>query len=187
MDVTDLRAATAVVVSALRETPDADWDRPTPCPDWTVRQLVQHLVVGTDRFAQRLGGETTTPVPPAEASPDELIRALEASTIELIDVFQQPGALERTMELPIGAMPGQSAIDLRVTETITHGWDLAQALGRPLTFDADAVERAARFSEGALARLPEGRSPFGTPQPVPEGANAHDRLAALLGRQPAVS
>ncbi len=187
MDVTDLRAATAVVVTVLRDIPAQDWDRPTPCPDWTVRQLVHHLVVGTDRFATRLGRETTTTVPSADASPDELLGAWEASTAELVDVFEQPGSLPRTIELPIGAMPGQSALDLRVTETITHGWDLSQALGRPFAFDPEAVERAIAFSGPALERIPEGRSPFGTPQaPAPE-ADAQDRLAALLGRQPASS
>ncbi len=187
MDATDLQAATTVVVSALRETPDAEWDRPTPCPDWTVRQLVQHLVVGTDRFMMRFGHEGTTAVPAPDASGVELLDALEASTAELVQVFEGPGAMQQVIELPIGAMPGQAALDLRVTETITHGWDLGRALGRPLRFDPDLVERAVGFSQEALTRIPEGRSPFGTPQAAPEGANAHDRLAALLGRQPVVS
>ncbi len=39
-------------------------------------------------------------------------------------------------------MPGQNALDLRVVETITHGWDLSQALGMPVTFDPDLVERS---------------------------------------------
>jgi len=186
MDVQDLTAATTVVVTVLRAIPAHDWDRSTPCPDWTVRQLVHHLVVGTDRFATRLGRETTTTttVPPADASGDELIRALEASTVEFVDVIQQPGSLPKIIELPIGPVPGQSALDLRVTETITHGWDLSHALGRPFAFDPEAVERAIAFSATALESVPEREVRFGTPRPVAEGANAQDRLAALLGRQP---
>ena len=126
-------------------------------------------------------------MPPADASAEELIAAWEASTVELVDVFEQPGTMQQVMELPIGPMPGRSALDLRVTETITHGWDLSQALGRPFAFDPEAVERAIAFSGPALERIPEGRSPFGTPQaPAPE-ADAQDRLAALLGRQPVSS
>ncbi len=187
MDVTDLEAATAVVVSALRAAPPEHWDRPTPCPDWSVHQLVRHLVIGTDRFTGRFGHTPALPVPGEDATPEELLVALERTTVELVGVFELPGALQQVIELPIGHMPGQSALDLRVVETFTHGWDLSQALGTPMDFNADALERAIAYSGPALDRIPEGRSPFGTPQEPDAGADAQDRLAALLGRQPVSS
>jgi uncharacterized protein (TIGR03086 family) len=187
MDVTDLESATSVVVTVLRGIGPDQWEAPTPCPDWTVRQLVRHLVVGTDRFMTRLGHTGTTLVPGEDAGPAELLAALEASSAELVDLFRQPGVLQRVMELPIGAMPGQNGLDLRVVETVTHGWDLSQALSTPFPFEAHIVEQALAWSGPALERIPEGRSPFGTPQPASEGADALDRLAALLGRQPVQS
>ena len=187
MDVTDLSSGTSVVVIALRSTGPDQWDEPTPCPDWTVRQVVHHLVVGTDRFIRRFGVTPSVAVPEQESSPAELLTALERSTAQLVAVFSEPGRLQQVIELPIGAMPGQSALDLRVVETFTHGWDIAQALRTPIDFDTSAIERAIAFSGPALARIPEGRSPFGTPQPTPEGADAKDRLVALLGRQPVSS
>lgn len=187
MDTQDLQDATAVLVGRLRDTPADRWDDPTPCPDWTVRQVVHHLVFGTDRFIGRFGVTPATPVPGADAAPDELVDAFDRSTAQLVAVFGEPGRLKQVIELPIGAMPGQAALDLRVVEALTHGWDIAQAWHTTLEVDTDLVERAIAFSRPALDRIPEGRSPFGTPQPVADGASAPDRLVALLGRQPASS
>lgn len=187
MDVTDLEEATAVLVARLRDTPADRWDEATPCPGWTVRQVVHHLVFGTDRFMGRFGVTPTSSVPADDAPPDQLLDAYEQATTELVGVFREPGRLHQVIELPIGPVSGQAALDLRVVETITHGWDIAQAWGTSIAFDPDAVQRAIAFSGPAIARIPEGRSPFGTPQPAAEGGDAQDRLAALLGRQPVSS
>ena len=83
---------------------------------------------------------------------------------------------------------GRDALGLKIAETLVHGWDLQQALGTTIDFDEDTIADAHAWSEPMLARIPEGRNPFGTPQECPPDAPPLDRLAALLGRpQTAVS
>jgi uncharacterized protein (TIGR03086 family) len=74
------------------------------------------------------------------------------------------------------------ALDLRITEVLVHGWDLARATGQPATFPDDLAEQELAFSRAKLADIPSDRSPFAPPQPVAEDAPAIDRLAACLGR-----
>lgn len=100
----------------------------------------------------------------------------------LTAAFGQPGALERVVVVPFGAVPGIVAVHLRVTEALVHGWDLAQATGQRLRFPDGIVERNLEFTRAALPDVPAGRMPFAPPQPVPDDAPPIVRLAALLGR-----
>ncbi|MGY1590779.1 TIGR03086 family metal-binding protein [Geodermatophilus sp. SYSU D00708] len=176
---------TGQLVAAV--TPD-QWDAPTPCTDWTVRRLVNHLVGGNRLVVRVLRGE---PLPPLDqlgrrASVDQLGEDPAAShrdsADQLLAALREPGVLERAHTLPAGTLPGPALVRLRTVETLVHGWDLARATGRPAPFPDELAERELAFSRDLLGRLPEGRQPFAPPRPVAEDAPAIDRLAALLGR-----
>ncbi|WP_448628712.1 TIGR03086 family metal-binding protein [Geodermatophilus sp. URMC 64] len=167
---------------------DDQWELPTPCTDWTVRLLVNHIVGGNRLVARVLRGE---PLPPREQlgrrggedrlGPDPAA-AYRASADELLAAFRGPGVLERTHTVPAGTLPGPAVLHLRIVETLVHGWDLARATGRPAPFPDPLVEPELAFSRDLLGRLPEGRQPFAASQEAPDDAPAIDRLAALLGR-----
>jgi uncharacterized protein (TIGR03086 family) len=166
------------------------WQLPTPCADWTVRQLLNHLVGGNRLFTRVLSGE---PLPPAEqlgrrAGEDHLgddpAAAWRTSAAALLDAFRGPGVLERTHTVPAGTLPGPAVLHLRIVETLVHGWDLARATGQQPPFPDELAERELAFSTDLLGRLPEGRQPFGPSRPADDDAPAIDRLAALLGRSP---
>jgi uncharacterized protein (TIGR03086 family) len=156
------------------------WVLPTPCPEWTVHGVVNHLVIGHLRFTAAVTGDA----PPAD--PEVLgadpVGAYRTSADAMLAAFRSPGALERPVTVPAGTFPGVVACELRVVEALVHGWDLAQATGLPLEFPDDLVEESIAFSRVQVTRLPPGRTPFGPPQPVSDAAPAFDRLAALLGR-----
>ena len=71
------------------------------------------------------------------------------------------------------------------TDTFTHGWDLARALGQSTDL---APDLAAGLLAGAKMAIPpsfrgeEGKAAFGAEQTAPDGACAADQLAAFLGR-----
>jgi uncharacterized protein (TIGR03086 family) len=160
---------------------DGQWDSPTPCADWTVRDLVAHLVSGNQATTQVLRGET--PLPPGGGpSGSELQRSWPQAASDLVAAFGAPGVLAKTFTVPFGTVPGPVALNLRLTETLVHGWDLARATGQHASFPADLIDGALAFSRGALSGVPPARSPVGPPQPVPDGAPAIDQLAGLLGR-----
>jgi uncharacterized protein (TIGR03086 family) len=166
------------------------WGLPTPCPEWTVRQLVNHVVGGNRLFTRVLRGE---PLPPRDqlgrrAGEDQLgedpATAYAASADELLAALRAPGALEGTYTVPAATLPGPAVVHLRTVETLVHGWDLARAIGRPVPFADELAEGELAFSRDLLGRLPEGRHPFGPSRPLADDAPAIDRLAALLGRAP---
>jgi uncharacterized protein (TIGR03086 family) len=158
------------------------WMAPTPCTEWNVRQLVNHVVRGNRMFAAALRGEPPPPAEPSDVLGDDPVAAFRAASSEVLEAFGQPGAMERMVTVPFGNVPGAVALHLRNTELLVHGWDLARAIGQPATFPEDVAEQEIQFSRGALGQIPPGRTPFGPSQPVAEDAPAVDRLAALLGR-----
>jgi uncharacterized protein (TIGR03086 family) len=189
--VDDLTAALAGTEQLVAGIGPDDWDLPTPCTEWSVRQVVNHLVSSNLLFVRVLGGE---PLPPREellaaARTDRLgedaVGAYRASAAALVDAFRAEGALERLVTVPAGTFPGIAALHLRIVEALVHGWDLARATGRPLTVPDALVERELAFTRDTLPRLPPrpaGQGPFAPAQPVDDDAPPLDRLAALLGR-----
>ncbi|WP_138732980.1 TIGR03086 family metal-binding protein [Modestobacter excelsi] len=169
---------------------DDQWQLPTPCPGWTVRQLVGHLVGGGRLCTRVLRGE---PLPPldqlgrrghVDQLGDDPAAAYDTSAAELLQALAAPGVLDRAHTLPVGTLPGPAVVHLRTVETLVHGWDLARATGRAAPFADELADREMAFSRDLLGRLPEGRQPFAPTLPAAEGSPAIDRLAALLGRQP---
>ena len=169
------------------------WTAPTPCSEWQVRALVDHLVVGNVLYAGLLAGQVSMQDVARLREGDHLgdrpVEAYRQSASTVVAASEQPGVLERPVTLPFGRVPGAVALHLRMVEVLVHGWDLAQAVGLPVRFPDDVVEQEIEFSRQALPQLPADRRPFGPSQPVPDDAPPIDRLAALLGRpvRPAAS
>jgi len=169
--------STGRVLASIAED---QWALPTPCTEWTVRDLACHLVTGNDRFTSALGGRaSTTPVGTESDLPD----AYHRSARELLSAFGQPGALDSSVDVPIGTVPGLAALHLRITEILVHGWDLARATGQAASFPEALAEQELVFSRAKLSDIPPGRRPFAPPQPIADDAPAIDRLAAYLGRR----
>jgi uncharacterized protein (TIGR03086 family) len=176
-----LAASVPITGNLVGAVEPEQWASPTPCPEWTVRDLVNHLVLGHRRFAAALTGGTP-PAPGHDLLLDDPGTAYRSSAEAMLAAFHAEGALERPMTIPAGTLPGRVACELRVVEALVHGWDLARATGRPLEFPAELVEESIAFSRLQLGRVPADRTPFGPSQPVTDDAPALDRLAALLGR-----
>jgi uncharacterized protein (TIGR03086 family) len=158
--------------------PAARWADPTPCPGWTVRDLVSHLVAGNALFAAAFG----RPDPDDLDAGADLLAAYRSSAAALLEAVGQPGALDQIVTVPFGTVPGAVALHLRITEVLVHGWDLARATGQLVAFSEDVAAQELAFSQAKLSDIPPGRRPFAPPQPVADDAPAIDRLAACLGR-----
>lgn len=167
---------TGALISAIR---DDQWEKPTPCAQWSVRELVEHLTLGNHRFARALLSESR---PGVETGTDLPFVAYRESADALLAAFGPPDALERVVTVPFGAIPGVVALHLRIVESLVHGWDLARATGQAQRCDEDLAAQELEFTRTKLADVPPESSPFGPPQPVAEDAAALDRLAACLGR-----
>ena len=180
-------AAVQRLVDAVR--PD-QWTAPTPCADWNVRQLLNHVANGNVVFAGVADGTRPSgPVTPEERAVDRLgddpAAGFRATGQRMHDAFLIPGFLDGTVETPMmGAQPGTTVVHMRINELLIHGWDLARAIGQPPGLPEDLAEGALKLWQTRLAGRPREGMPFGVPQHVADDAPAIDRLAAFLGRQP---
>jgi uncharacterized protein (TIGR03086 family) len=185
--VDQLETVLDVVQPLVAAVASDQWDGPTPCREWDVRALVGHIVAANNLFAGVLTGtplaemQARRPADPLGDDPDGAYRDAAAAVLA---AFRAPGALERPVTIPFGTVPGAVALDVRIVDVLVHGWDLARATGRTVSFPDEIVEQAIAFSGPALAGLPADRSPFAPAAEVAADAPPLDRLVALLGRSP---
>lgn len=183
MDAVELDRRAATGTAALIDATSVEqFHATTPCPDWSVGDLLTHLVAGNVKYTDiGLGQEWARGVPDVVLGDDPAYmyrRTLDA----MLDAWRQPGALDRETALPVGRGRAELALYLHLGETLVHGWDLAKAIGEPPAFDADVVEASlAQFMSWLPPKRPPG-SPYAEAAPVPSAATPIDRLAAYLGR-----
>jgi len=158
------------------------WPDPTPCAEWDVSELVDHLIAGNRRFAVLLRDRPKAEPAGPEADGDRAA-AYRTSAAALRSAFSAPGALERTYQSPIGPAPGLILVYLRIAEQLLHGWDLAQATGQHPNLPEDLSGSALARSRAQLGDASREGMPFDAPQPVPADAPAIDQLAAFFGRR----
>jgi uncharacterized protein (TIGR03086 family) len=184
--VEQLETALDVVQPLVAAVASDQWSAPTPCENWDVRALLGHVVGGNRVFAAAAAG---VPLEQARRALDDPLGtdpvvAYAESAAEVVAAFRAPGVLERPMTIPFGTVSGTVALSLRIVDTLVHGWDLARATGRTVSFPDDVVEQSIAFSREFLPQVPAGRTPFGSPHEVAADAPPLDRLVALLGREP---
>jgi uncharacterized protein (TIGR03086 family) len=177
-----LEGASAMVAKVR---PD-DLNKTTPCTEWDVNALVQHMIDVCQRFGGAItsgaSAQRTTSTPQAEGEP---AAAYTDAAARLIDGFRTPGAMECTLKLPFGEMPASVAINVALADQLLHTWDLAKAIGQPYTMDADLAEATLRMMQQMMK--PEFRGPgkgFGAEVPCPPDAPIQDRVLAFSGRKP---
>ncbi len=159
------------------------WSQQSTCDDWTVHQLVEHLVGGCALAAAVLAGQDTKARPEYADLPDnELASALRGASAAITKAVDSPGALEQIVRVGFGPVPGAAAARLCLVEAIVHGVDVARSTDQTVEFETAAVEDALAFSEPLMGQIPAERSPFKPSTPVADDAPALDRLLALLGR-----
>ncbi len=169
--------AQAVFAHVLEQVADDDLASVTPCDEWTVADLIDHVVEGNHWAAIQLSA-TEQPLPDGDCVAKYRTAADQAHA-----AFSSPGALDGTVELPIEEIPRTVFIAIRSGDLYTHAWDLATTLGADTDLDRELGEAVWMATAPALspALRGEGR-PFGPEQPCDADRPIADRYAALLGR-----
>jgi uncharacterized protein (TIGR03086 family) len=187
MDMIDLfdraTAWTAIRVARAQD----ELDTATPCDEWNVRRLIDHLLAGQQMFASGPSGGTITPPagPPPELVGDDPASQYEQARKATINAYAQPGVIAGTVKGGGGEVPAAQILGVAFCDQLVHGWDLARATGQDATMPPDLVAVAWQLLEG---RIPDeargqGRS-FKAAVLAPEGASDQDRLIAYCGRTP---
>jgi uncharacterized protein (TIGR03086 family) len=173
--------ATATVAGGVRPE---QFGSPTPCSEWNVQQLMNHLIGSLEYFKAR--GEGRDAGPPRSAAPasyDKTVQDLQSVALATAEAWRRPGALDQKIKTRAGDMPGSAMATMALSEMLTHGWDLARATGQRMPADDVDVDEILAGMQQTLR--PEARQPnFGPEVQAPGGAPPIDRLAAFLGRHP---
>jgi len=160
---------------------------PSPCTDWTVRDVIKHITGGATMFAvcveegsvpddllgKLMGGDNLG---------DDFVGAWEAASGRALAAFEAPGALDKMVKLPFGEMPAGVAINIAVFDVLTHAADIASATNQTIE-DTDLIETALEVGHQMIS--PDLRVPgvFDPEQPAPEDATPTVRLLAFAGRK----
>jgi uncharacterized protein (TIGR03086 family) len=146
---------------------------PTPCTDFDVTQLVQHVAVIADRVSTAI----------ATASARSSV-SWEQARAQLRPLLED-AAPDRVADLPFGRMPLGAVLGVYVGEFVTHSWDLAVAIGRADLLSDELGLRALAMVTARVPESPRAHAPFKDVVPVSDEAPVYDRLAGWMGRDPA--
>jgi len=153
---------------------------PTPCTDWSVREVVSHLV-GMNLVFVAMFEESPMPERGVDHLGADPAHAFRRSAAALQAATARPGVLDRSQATAVGVATGAERLQWRTVDLLAHGWDLVQATGLVAELPDDLAEQALTFAQAQLPGQPRaGR--FADPQPIDENAPAIDRLAAFTGR-----
>ena len=161
---------------------------PTPCTDFDVKGLLNHLVASVQGLADAASGQKwDLGAYGRDVLGDDPSGAFDTAADRLRAAVPGPSALEQEWAMPFGDSPGAQSIGIGIMEVAQHGWDLAKATGQddPANFDDELSVTALELAQQNMPpddQRPEGQ--FGPSVPVPEDAPPHDRLAGFMGRTP---
>jgi len=163
----------------IAAVPEQAWSSPTPCEEWTVRDLVAHVIDVHGRF-QGLVGRTLVDRPSVDEDP---LQAWIAVRDQMQADLDDPSRVAEEYDGMLGRSTFGASVDGFVCfDLVVHGWDLARATGQDETMDPRDVEPLLQMvatmgpmmlENGVIARQLE---------PAPD-ASPQERLLAGLGRR----
>ncbi|HEX7443132.1 MAG TPA: TIGR03086 family metal-binding protein [Acidimicrobiales bacterium] len=162
------------------------WHDPTPCGDWDVRALVNHVVAGNFWVAPLFAGRTIEEVGTrydGDILGDDPVDAYQRSADEARAAVLAEGAMEAPCAVSYGPVPGEIYAGHRLLDVVVHGWDIATATGQDALVDPDLVAVCWAVVEPQLPLL-AASGMFGSPVEVATDASTGERLLAALGRHP---
>ena len=170
----------------LAEVQASQWGQSTPCADWDVRTLVNHVVGELLWVPPLLAGQTIADVGDrfdGDILGDDPLATARAAAAAAVAAAGEPGAQERTVHLSFGDFPGSEYLGQVTSDVIIHMWDLARAIGA----DEDLGDELVQFGTDVLVpqiELWRAAGALGPAVGVDPGASAQDRLLGLTGRTP---
>ena len=155
--------------------------QPTPCTNFTVEGVLEHMIGGATAFAPAFRGQdASAAAPPSGGTVQDRWRAAMA---ELGAAVNSPGSQERTVAAPFGEVPGAVFTRFVAFDGLVHGWDIATATGQAYEPRPELVAEVDGFARQALNDAMRDGDTFKVPTDAPSDASPIERLAAFTGRQ----
>jgi uncharacterized protein (TIGR03086 family) len=190
----DLEPAARRLADLVGGVPDELLDASTPCPAYTLGDLLDHIGGAALAFtgaAVKDLGDATSQGPSGDASrlSDDWRTRIPRDLGALADAWRDPDAWTGMTKAGGVELPGEVAGLVALDELVIHGWDVARATGQAYDCDAPSLEAVqafvSQFSEPGQEEMRAGL--FGPVVEVPDDAPLLDRVIGLTGRDPAWS
>ncbi|MGW3007817.1 TIGR03086 family metal-binding protein [Streptomyces sp. NPDC001219] len=179
--------ALALFGTRVHAVRDDQWDAPTPCTDWPVRALVNHLTA-EQLWVPRLvrDGAAVTDVGAdydGDVLGDDPAGAWDRAAVAAVAAFAERGALVRPVQLSYGAVPAAGYCTQMTADAVVHTWDLSRAIGADERLPGPLATAALREVEPYAPGL-AASGLFAPAVEAPADADDLTRLLCLLGRRP---
>jgi uncharacterized protein (TIGR03086 family) len=176
-EFTSAEQALTALHPVIQAVPQDDLRRPTPCRDWDVQALAEHLIDTISRLAAAAGIQAA---PPNSGPIDQRIRQL---TQPILAGWRRRGLAEDVV-FAGRTLPAHLSRGIVSLELVVHGWDFAVALRRPLHVSDVHAAHIFGLAQQTLTPASRATAGFDPPVSVPVTAAALDRLIAFTGRDP---
>jgi uncharacterized protein (TIGR03086 family) len=186
MTVSGFACAVGEFDRRVRAVRREQWHNPTPCTEWDVRALVNHVVTEQLWAPLLLEGATVEDIGDrfdGDQLGDDPVAAWASAAAAAREAFAAPGALRRSVELSYGRRPAQGYCQEMTTDLTVHAWDLARGIEADERLDPELASDVLAFIEPQIDQL-AASGLFTPPVAVSDDADAQTRLLALLGRRP---
>jgi uncharacterized protein (TIGR03086 family) len=161
------------------------WADPTPCSEWDVRQVANHIIGENLWAAELLRGKTIEQVGSkldGDLTGNDPAAAYRRSVDAATTAVQEPGAMEATCHLSFGDFSGADYCSQLFMDLLVHGWDVAKATGQNTRLDARLVEACLPIAQQLTTEW-RGAGVFGEDLSASAGEDPQARLLALFGRK----
>jgi len=176
-------------VNRLGSVDPAQWKAATPCGEWDVRTLVNHVVAELLWAPPLLAGQTIADVGDrfdGDILGDDPLATCRAAAAAAQAAATAPGAQEQTVHLSFGDFPGSDYLGQLTSDVTIHSWDLAQAIGADDRLSPELVSFVSEFLSPQIDAW-RGAGAFGPEVDIPSDAGPQVRLLAQTGRSPSWS
>ena len=184
-DQADLhRRAVEEFGARVKAVGDDQWELTTPCSDWNVRQLVNHLVYENRWTVPLMNGRSIADVGvryEGDLLGDRPKQAWDESSAEAVQAVGADGAIDRIVDLSSGPTPAREYVSQLFADHLIHAWDLARAIGADDRLDPGLVDACAAWF-ASMEDLYRSIGAVGPRAETPPGADAQTVLLAAFGR-----
>ena len=184
MTLLDLEPAAKRMADLIAGIGPESLDAPTPCPKYTLGDLVDHVgglsLAFTAAAAKALGDDTSqAPSPEASRMADDWQTRIPRDLAALAEAWRDPAAWSGFTQAGGVDLPGEIAGIVALDELVIHGWDVARASGQAYECDPRTLEAVYEFVAPMAVSGQEAPSIFGPVVEVPEDARLLDRVIGL--------
>lgn len=166
--------------------PQDAWGAPTPCSEWTVRQVLNHARLDQQALVMQINADiapTADPFSPEDALPEDPLGSLDRILVATTAAWES-GRDWETVPTPMGPMPANLGTAAAALDAGLHAWDIAKATGQDHPLSDDLADGLGEISARIVDFVRDNFGKYGPVVVVPDNASPSVKLLAFTGRDP---